>query len=171
MGEFLKTDYLVIGSGLVGMAFVDTLLTETDAHIIIVDRYAKPGGHWNVAYPFVTLHQPSSYFGVNSKELSRGEIDQVGLNKGMGDLASGAEVCASPDQKINHFEGVRRTKRGHMQRRAPVLSARIRVPPSLYQHPCYLEMAHPSSDMKRSATFVIQRILIGPSLDEHRGHF
>jgi preprotein translocase subunit YajC len=94
VGEFLKTDYLVIGSGLVGMAFVDTLLTETDAHIIIVDRYAKPGGHWNVAYPFVTLHQPSSYFGVNSKELSRGEIDQVGLNKGMGDLASGAEVCA-----------------------------------------------------------------------------
>ena len=35
VGEFLKTDYLVIGSGLVGMAFVDTLLTETDAHIII----------------------------------------------------------------------------------------------------------------------------------------
>ncbi|MDG0970260.1 MAG: NAD(P)/FAD-dependent oxidoreductase [Porticoccaceae bacterium] len=94
MSELLQTDYLVIGSGLVGMAFVDTLLTETDAHIIIVDRYAKPGGHWNVAYPFVTLHQPSSYFGVSSKELSQGEIDQIGLNKGMGDLASGAEVCA-----------------------------------------------------------------------------
>ena len=94
MSEVLKTDYLIIGSGLVGMAFADTLLEETSANIIIVDRYVKPGGHWNLAYPFVTLHQPSSFFGVSSKELSRGTIDQVGLNKGMGDLASGAEVCA-----------------------------------------------------------------------------
>ena len=94
MSKGLKTDYLIIGSGVVGMAFADTLLTETDADIIIVDRYAMPGGHWNVAYPFVTLHQPSSFFGVSSMELSRGTIDQIGLNKGLGDLASGAEVSA-----------------------------------------------------------------------------
>ncbi len=94
MSELLKTDYLIIGSGLVGMAFADTLFTETDANIIIVDRYAKPGGHWNMAYPFVTLHQPSAYFGVSSKELSRGDIDHVGLNKGMSDLATGAELLA-----------------------------------------------------------------------------
>ena len=94
MSEFLETDYLIVGSGLVGMAFADTLFTETDANIIIVDRYAKPGGHWNLAYPFVTLHQPSAYFGVSSKELSRGEIDHVGLNKGMSDLATGAELLA-----------------------------------------------------------------------------
>jgi hypothetical protein len=39
-----------------GMAFVDVLLKETDANIIIVDMHHKPGGHWNSAYPFVTLH-------------------------------------------------------------------------------------------------------------------
>ena len=94
MIEALKTDYLIIGSGLVGMAFADTLFTETDANIIIVDRYAKPGGHWNMAYPFVTLHQPSSFFGVSSKELSRGEMDHIGLNKGMADLATGPELLA-----------------------------------------------------------------------------
>ncbi len=88
----LETDYLIIGSGAVGMAFVDTLLSETDANIIIVDRFAKPGGHWNVAYPFVTLHQPSQFYGVNSKELSNGRLDEVGLNKGLLSLASGAEV-------------------------------------------------------------------------------
>ena len=44
----LKTDYLIVGSGLVGMAFADTLLTETDANLIIVDRYAKPGGHTGI---------------------------------------------------------------------------------------------------------------------------
>lgn len=90
----LETDYLIIGSGAVGMAFADTLLSETDADIIIVDKFAKPGGHWNVAYPFVTLHQPSQFYGVSSKELSNGLIDQTGLNKGLYNLASGAEVSA-----------------------------------------------------------------------------
>ncbi|MFT5675365.1 MAG: hypothetical protein ACI808_001296 [Paraglaciecola sp.] len=89
-----KTDYLIVGSGAVGMAFADTLLTETDANIIIVDRYHKPGGHWNVAYPFVTLHQPSAFYGVSSRELSKGNIDKVGYNKGLNELASGAEVSA-----------------------------------------------------------------------------
>ncbi len=94
----LEADYLIVGSGAVGMAFADVLLTETDANIIIVDRFAKPGGHWNVAYPFVTLHQPSQFYGVSSKELSKGRIDQVGLNKGLFDLASGAEVSAYFDE-------------------------------------------------------------------------
>ncbi len=90
----LETDYLIIGSGAVGMAFADTLLSETDATIIMVDRYAKPGGHWNVAYPFVSLHQPSQFYGVSSKELSNGGKDKAGLNKGLLSLATGTEVSA-----------------------------------------------------------------------------
>lgn len=90
----LEADYLIVGSGAVGMAFADVLLTETDASIIIVDKYAKPGGHWNVAYPFVTLHQPSLYYGVSSKELNKGRKDEVGLNKGLHELATGAEIMA-----------------------------------------------------------------------------
>ena len=43
----LETDYLVIGAGAVGLAFADTLIDETDAHVTIVDRPGKPGGHWN----------------------------------------------------------------------------------------------------------------------------
>lgn len=89
-----ETDYLIVGCGAVGMAFADTLLTETDATILIVDRFHKPGGHWNLAYPFVTLHQPSSFYGVSSRELSKGLIDKVGLNAGLNELASGAEVSA-----------------------------------------------------------------------------
>jgi hypothetical protein len=89
-----QTDYLIVGSGAVGMAFADILVTESDANILIVDRYPKPGGHWNVAYPFVTLHQPSAFYGVSSRELSKGFIDKVGLNKGLNELASGAEVSA-----------------------------------------------------------------------------
>lgn len=32
----IETDYLVIGAGAIGMAFVDTLLSDTDARIVIV---------------------------------------------------------------------------------------------------------------------------------------
>jgi len=98
----LKTDYLIVGSGAVGMAFADTLLHETDANIIIVDMFQKPGGHWNNAYPFVTLHQPSQFYGVSSKELSKGRKDEVGLNKGLNELASGAEVSAYFDEVMKH---------------------------------------------------------------------
>ncbi|WP_371397503.1 NAD(P)/FAD-dependent oxidoreductase [Fretibacter rubidus] len=87
-------DYLIVGSGAVGMAFADVLLTETDATMIIVDRFAKPGGHWNVAYPFVTLHQPSAYYGVSSRELGTGRLETDGLNKGLSELATGAEISA-----------------------------------------------------------------------------
>lgn len=88
----MQTDYLIIGSGAVGMAFADTLLTESDAHITLVDRRAKPGGHWNDAYPFVTLHQPSAYYGVNSTELGSRRKDDSGPNQGLYELAGGAEI-------------------------------------------------------------------------------
>ena len=94
----IETDYLVIGAGAIGMAFVDTLLTDTDARIVMVDRHHRPGGHWNEAYPFVRLHQPAAYYGVNSRELGNGAKDAVGLNAGMYGLSSGAEIVAYFDQ-------------------------------------------------------------------------
>ena len=98
----LEADYFIAGSGAVGMAFADVILSETDATIVMADRYAKPGGHWNVAYPFVTLHQPSAFYGVSSLELSKGRTDQVGLNKGLNDLASGPEISAYYDEVMRH---------------------------------------------------------------------
>lgn len=94
----MQTDYLIIGSGAVGMAFADTLLTESDAHITLVDRRARPGGHWNDAYPFVTLHQPSAFYGVNSSELGSRRKDDSGPNKGLYELAGGLEINAYYDQ-------------------------------------------------------------------------
>ena len=90
----LETDYLVIGSGAVSMAFVDTMLAESDASFILVDRHQLPGGHWNDAYPFVRLHQPSAFYGVASRQLGSNRIDATGSNKGFYELASGAEVLA-----------------------------------------------------------------------------
>jgi NAD(P)-binding Rossmann-like domain len=97
-----ETDYLIIGAGAVGMAFADTLLDETDAHITFVDRHAKPGGHWNDAYPFVALHQPSAFYGVNSTPLGQPGKDTIGLNKGYYSLATGSEVCAYYENVMAH---------------------------------------------------------------------
>ena len=98
----IETDYLIIGAGTVGLAFADTLIAESpDAHLTIVDRHGKPGGHWNDTYPFVTLHQPSSFYGVNSLELGSGHKDTVGLNLGLYELASGPEVSGYFDRVMN----------------------------------------------------------------------
>jgi len=99
--ETIETDYLIIGAGAMAMAFADTLLSESDARIVIVDRHHRPGGHWNDAYPFVRLHQPSAFYGVESRELGSGSKDAVGLNQGLYELASGAEVLDYFEQLMN----------------------------------------------------------------------
>ncbi len=96
------TDYLIIGAGAVGLAFADTLVSEDpDCHITIVDKHAKPGGHWNDAYSFVALHQPSATYGVNSMEFPSEQIDTHGPNKGLYALASGPEVLAYFEKVMN----------------------------------------------------------------------
>lgn len=96
----IEADYLVIGAGAMGMAFVDTLLCDTDARVVVVDRNHQPGGHWTTAYPFVRLHQPSAFYGVNSLPLGSEAIDEVGWNKGLYELATAGEVCAYYDHVL-----------------------------------------------------------------------
>jgi hypothetical protein len=89
----LVTDYLVVGAGASGMAFADALIAESDADVVLVDRRHRPGGHWNDAYPFVRLHQPSAFYGVNSRVLGSDAIDEVGPNAGFYERATAAEIC------------------------------------------------------------------------------
>jgi len=96
--ETLDTDYLVVSSGAVSMAFCDVILNESDAKLLIVDLHDQPGGHWNDAYPFVRLHQPSVLYGVNSRALGHGTKDATGLNAGLDELATGAEVLSYFEQ-------------------------------------------------------------------------
>lgn len=103
MDEITDVDYLVVGAGAMGMAFVDTLLTESRKTIVIIDRYARPGGHWTTAYPFVRLHQPAASYGVNSTRLEHDGIEKFGWNKGLVDCSSRDDVCA-------YFERVMKNK-------------------------------------------------------------
>lgn len=94
----LDTDYLVVGAGAAGMAFTDALIADSDADVVMVDRRHAPGGHWNDAYPFVRLHQPSAYYGVNSLPLGADTIDRTGPNAGMYEQAGAAEICGYYDR-------------------------------------------------------------------------
>ena len=89
-----ETDYLVIGAGATGMAFADELIArDVDAEVVLVDRRDRPGGHWNDAYPFVRLHQPAAYYGVNSRMLGNDAIETSGPNAGMYEQSNASEIC------------------------------------------------------------------------------
>ncbi len=97
----IEVDYLVVGAGASGMAFVDTLVTEDpDAEVMLVDRRHRPGGHWLDAYPFVRLHQPSATYGVNSRRLGDERIDESGSNAGFYERATAAEIVAYYDKVL-----------------------------------------------------------------------
>jgi hypothetical protein len=89
----IDTDYLVVGAGAAGLAFADSLIAESGADVVLVDRRDRPGGHWNDAYPFVRLHLPSAFYGVNSRILGSDSIDEAGPNAGWYERASSPEVC------------------------------------------------------------------------------
>jgi NAD(P)-binding Rossmann-like domain len=88
----IDTDYLVVGAGATGLAFVGALVAEADVEVTVIDRQPAVGGHWLHAYPFVRLHTPSAYYGVNSLALGEDRIDQAGENAGYYERATGSEV-------------------------------------------------------------------------------
>jgi hypothetical protein len=88
----VTTDYLVVGAGATGLAFTDTLVAEADVEVTVVDRRQAVGGHWLDAYPFVRLHIPSAYYGVDSLPLGEDRIDHAGENAGFYERATGEEV-------------------------------------------------------------------------------
>jgi NAD(P)-binding Rossmann-like domain len=88
----VDTDYLVVGAGATGLAFADGLVAEADVEVTVIDRRHGPGGHWLQAYPFVRLHTPSAYYGVNSLALGEDRVDQAGENAGFYERATGGEV-------------------------------------------------------------------------------
>lgn len=104
MPTVLEADYLVVGAGAAGMAFTDALLTHSDASVILVDRRHAPGGHWVDAYPFVRLHQPSTFYGVDSVPLGQDAVDGAGTNAGFYELAGADELRAYYERVMQrHF--------------------------------------------------------------------
>ena len=96
----LDTDYLVVGAGAMGTAFVDALIDHADVHVTLVDRRYAGGGHWLDAYPFVQLHQASVFYGVASTVLGNGEVQTSGPETGLQERARQSEIRAYFDDVL-----------------------------------------------------------------------
>jgi putative NAD(P)-binding protein len=90
----VEADYLVVGAGATGMAFTDALIDHADVRVALVDRRHATGGHWLDAYPFVRLHQASSFYGVPSTVLGDGRLQHDGPEAGLDERAGVSEICA-----------------------------------------------------------------------------
>ena len=110
MNPPVETDYLVVGAGASGLAFADALVSEADVEVTVIDRRPAPGGHWVDAYPFVRLHTPSAYYGVNSLALGEDRVDEDGENAGFYERATGAEVREHFAGAVERLEGTGRVR-------------------------------------------------------------
>ncbi|GAA1779055.1 pyridine nucleotide-disulfide oxidoreductase [Agromyces lapidis] len=96
----VEADYLVVGAGAMGMAFVDALIDHApEVRVALVDRRHGVGGHWLEAYPFVRLHQASALYGVASTLLGGGRVQHRGPEAGLQERATKAEIGA-------YYEGI-----------------------------------------------------------------
>ena len=96
----MQTDYLVIGAGLQGLVFASEIIAHSQSTVTLIERRAQVGGHWNEAYPFVRLHQPSVYYGVGAVPLGSNQIEREGVNAGLFEQATGTEVRAHLDTAL-----------------------------------------------------------------------
>ena len=90
----VQADYLVVGAGAAGMAFVDALIHNANVRVALLDRRHSAGGHWLDAYPFVRLHQASEFYGVVSTPLGKGERQTSGPEAGLYQRAAAPEIVA-----------------------------------------------------------------------------
>src|SRR6188472_446495 len=100
MAHTLEADYLVVGAGAAGMAFTDALIDHADARVALVDKRHGVGGHWLRAYPFVRLHQSSTFYGVASTLLGGGRLQQQGPEAGLHERADQPTICAYYDEVL-----------------------------------------------------------------------
>ncbi len=100
MTHAVEADYLVVGAGAMGMAYTDALIDHADVRVALVDRRRGPGGHWRQAYPFVRLHQASSFYGVASTVLGGGRIQEDGPEAGLHERADQPTICGYYDDLL-----------------------------------------------------------------------
>lgn len=76
------------------MAFTDALIDHADVRVALVDRRYAAGGHWLAAYPFVRLHQSSTFYGAASTVLGGGQIQERGPEAGLHERADQAKITS-----------------------------------------------------------------------------
>lgn len=103
MTTLVDVDHLVVGAGAAGMAFTDALVDHADVRVAMVDRRDGPGGHWRHAYPFVRLHQSSTFYGVASTLLGGGRIQHDGPEAGLHERADQPTIVGYYEQVLDRL--------------------------------------------------------------------
>ena len=75
-----------------GDGFADALVDHADVRVAMVDRRHGVGGHWLEAYPFVRLHQASTFYGVASTVLGGGRLQEPGPRRACTSAPSQPEI-------------------------------------------------------------------------------
>ncbi len=76
-----------------GMAITDTLITESGARVVMIDRACQLIGRWTTAYPFVRLPAIGLLRRQLQRALGNNTIDLVGWNQGPNELAPVGEYA------------------------------------------------------------------------------
>ena len=174
MTQQLDVDYLVVGAGATGMAFTDALIDHADVRVALVDRRLATGGHWLDAYPFVQLHQASSFYGVASTLLG-GQVQQRGPEAGLHERASGTEICTYyervlvdrllPSGKVEWFPGSEHVGGGRVVSRVTgqqfQVPARCRIVDARYLAPDVPSVSPPPFDVVGGARVLPVNDLVG----------
>lgn len=95
----IKSDYVIVGAGAMGMAFADEIFSNSNCSITIVDKRASPGGHWQDSYSFIVTEQPAESYGVNSQEFENTSANE----EGFGHQASSNEIKAYYERLIAKY--------------------------------------------------------------------
>ena len=103
MTRRVEADYLVVGAGATGMAFTDALVDHARVRVALVDRRHGVGGHWLGAYPFVRLHQSSTFYGVASAVLGGGRVQQQGPEAGLHERADQPTIRAYYEDALDRM--------------------------------------------------------------------
>jgi hypothetical protein len=101
MTDRVDADYLVVGAGASGMAFADAIVEHSASRVALVDRRHGVGGHWLEDYPFVRLHQASTFYGVASTVLGGGR-QTSGPEAGLHERAGQATICSYYADVLEH---------------------------------------------------------------------
>ena len=96
-------DYVIVGGGMTGCGIVAELLDfRPDASILIIDKQERLGGHWNFAYPYVRLHNFTSYYTLYGYPMPDKIRSQEHHRAGLPDiLAYFGQIQAAFEQQKN----------------------------------------------------------------------